>query len=152
MSMDKREFVVIDLDGTLCDSRHREQYARDKEWERFHSLLLQDKPWRDVQHLMDCLDFIGTTIVILTGRSEGWGAATNQWLLEHKIVGDTLLMRPEGDWRPDTELKPALLEKWMKESGCTKDDCLFIVEDRDKMVEEWRNRGYQCWQVRSGGY
>ena len=39
-----------------------------------------------------------------------------------------------------------------KESYAWIEEVLVILEDRDRVVEEWRNLGFNCWQVRAGGY
>ena len=145
--------IVIDLDGTLCNSAHREHLARAQEWDEFHSQLFLDEPWPDVAALLPIVSE-SFVIVGLTGRSSRYQTPTLRWLIKHKLEQyiDFLLMRPDGDWRSDNELKPALLDQWLKEQNSTHSSVLFILEDRDKMVEAWRELGHNCWQVRPGGY
>jgi hypothetical protein len=89
--------------------------------------------------------------------------ATEQWLLKHEISVDHLIMRPDHDWRSDHELKPKMLvdfitgldpEKvWTEEHlAVSRKVVWFILEDRDKVVEAWRNLGFRCWQTQPGGY
>ena len=141
-----QKIVVVDLDGTLCNSKHREHLAVAGQWDEFHSLLADDEPWSDVHRLLRY--FVDDEqIVGLTGRNEKHRPATLKWLYHHGIILDQLLMRPEFDPRPDHELKPQLLAE-----VCKPEEVWFILEDRDKVVEAWRNLGYNCWQVRPGGY
>ena len=154
--------IVIDLDGTLCDSAHRDHHARNSEWDQFHALLTEDKPHPDVLHLMELLhnlsDLRGPDEVELigcTGRNERWRIATEKWLMEHGALLDCVLMRPDFDFRPDHELKIEMLEGWHYESGAEgrpQDRVAFILEDREKVVEAWRDAGYNCWQVRPGNF
>lgn len=145
-----RNVIVVDLDGTLCNSRHREHLAAAGQWDEFHSGLSEDEPWNDVKLLIDLLGQIEPYVIVgLTGRNEKFRLATLQWLDDQEIVLDALLMRHNDDYRSDHELKPAMLEEFLLQPT---ERVWFILEDRDKVVEAWRNLGYNCWQVRPGGY
>lgn len=146
--------IVVDLDGTLCNSAHREHLARAGQWDDFHSLLLDDEPWPDVRQFLDmiCNGTGEMQVVGLTGRNERYRMMTLKWLGKHQIYLDALLMRPDSCYLSDTEIKPQLLDGWLDEKGMTHADVMCILEDRDKMVEEWRNLGHNCWQCRPGGY
>lgn len=141
--------VVIDLDGTLCNSSHRDHLAVTKDWDAFHALCGADKPWPDVEALIGLLNSVGDYCLIgLTGRNERYRNVTHQWLMNHDIFLDDLLMRPNDDFTPDHELKPRMLA----EANVLPSDVWFILEDRDKVVEAWRDNGFNCWQCRPGGY
>jgi hypothetical protein len=75
---------------------------------------------------------------------------TQQWLFWNVIAVNErdILMRKDGDWRHDTEVKPELLAK----AGITPDDVYLILEDRDSMVTKWRELGYRCLQVADGKF
>jgi uncharacterized HAD superfamily protein len=146
--------IVVDLDGTLCNSAHREHLARAGQWDEFHSLLGDDKPWEDVAKVLPLLSET-FAIVALTGRNEKWRNATLKWLVNNDQLDqhiDYLLMRPDNDFRSDAVLKPALLDEFLDDQKVTHAEVLFILEDRDKMVEAWRELGHSCFQVRPGGY
>lgn len=145
--------IIVDLDGTLSDSSHREHLARAKEWDAFHSLLGEDKVHQEVAMLVRELSF-SHQVILLTGRNEEFKLLTLEWLEVQGLSGfvDDLLMRPNGNWEPDHELKPKLLDSWLEANGHSHNDIWFILEDRDKVVEAWRNLGHNCWQVRPGGY
>lgn len=144
--MTNPNIIVVDLDGTLCNSAHREHLARAGQWPEFHAQLHEDEPWQDVLMLLEAMNHF--TLIGLTGRNERYRTATNKWLDKYDIYLDQLLMRPDDNWQSDHELKPDLLA-WC---GVKPEDVVFILEDRDKVVEAWRNLGYNCWQVRPGGY
>ena len=149
------KILVVDLDGTLCDSAHREHLARAKQWDEFHSKLLDDSFHADVAHFIKMAANHCSEVLLLTGRNEKYRALTYRWLerstLPHCV--DDLLMRPDNDYRPDTELKPQLLDGWIDtHPHYTHSDIWLILEDREKVVDNWRDLGYNCWQVRPGGY
>jgi hypothetical protein len=142
--------IVIDLDGTLCDNRQREHLAVAKLWDDFHAGIPDDAPHEDVRWLMDqlsCILYNNIQLVALTGRPEKHRKPTLEWMARHNVMVDELIMRPDNDWSPDHELKPRLLA-----AAFPKEQVRFILDDRDRVVEGWRNAGYNCWQVRPGGY
>lgn len=144
--------VVVDLDGTLCNSGHREHLARAKQWDAFHSQLMNDDPWPDVQRMIKLMDDAGYTVIGLTGRNERYRIATMHWLGMHNISLDDILMRPNDDYTSDHELKPSMLDEWLEAKGMTHADVWVILEDRDRVTEAFRNLGHNVWQVRSPGY
>lgn len=151
--------IVIDLDGTLCDSAHRDHHARNGDWDQFHALLAEDKPHSDVLRLMEILINALDEVELIgcTGRNERYRIATERWLMEHGALLDCVLMRPDHDFRPDHELKIELVRDWLNATEPAtnrrpQDRVAFILEDREKVVEAWRNAGYNCWQVRPGNF
>jgi hypothetical protein len=54
-----------------------------------------------------------------------------------------LLMRSEGDRRPDTTVKYEM----MYEYKFTPEDVLCILDDRQSVVDMWRQNGFRCLQV-----
>lgn len=153
--MNKPHIIVVDLDGTLCNSGHREHLARADQWDEFHALLGDDEPWPDVAQLVDRPfhgDFVNFKFVALTARNERYRNATLKWLEKHDLQFDELLMRPDDNYESTVDVKPMLLNRWLDEERLTHADVWFILEDRDKMVEAWRNLGHNCWQTRPGGY
>lgn len=151
--------IVIDLDGTLCDSAHRDHHARNGDWDQFHSLCSQDEPHSDVLWLLRALSSLTAEeeveLVGCTGRNEAWRGATEKWLMKHGVPLDDLIMRPDHDFRSDHELKIEMLEAWHYERGSEgrpQDRVAFVLDDRDKVVEAWRDAGYNCWQIRPGNF
>lgn len=145
--------VIIDMDGTLCDCSHRVHLAAAGQWDEFHSLLGDDPVMPDVKALLEMVP-TWSEVIICTGRNEAFRAETLKWLEKHLLSGyiDNLIMRPDGDFRPDHELKPALIEEHFGSKEIVLENILFVIDDRDKVVEAWRNYGLPCWQCRNGNY
>ena len=72
---------------------------------------------------------------------------TEEWLKKHVPITEDrdweLYMRKEGDYRPDTTIKYEM----MYELKITPDDVLCILDDRQGVVDMWRQEGFRCLQV-----
>lgn len=72
----ERDFIVVDLDGTLCDVSERVGYAVCKDWDGFHDRIPYDPPRHDVAEF---LQFVGGhcpwppvyTVIAVTGARNG---------------------------------------------------------------------------------
>lgn len=154
-----KNVIVVDIDGTIADIEHRLHHIKKDrpDWEAFHAPeeLAKDKP---IQNVLDIIEEFGKAeddyyrYVVCTGRSELCREATEAWLKQYVCLGlcypDKVLMRPAGDFRPDTEVKPEIL----KAAGYTPDRVAIIFEDRTSVVKKWRELGYMCFQVANGDY
>jgi len=143
--------IVVDLDGTLYNSSQRNHLAQAGQWDEFHKASANDDPYNDVLNLINQMSEMHN-IIGCTGRTNAHRQITFDWLMDHGVSMDHLLMRPDNNFESDTIIKPKLLEEFLEKNNLSKESVLFILEDRDKMVERWRDLGYNCWQVRPGGY
>ena len=149
--------VIIDLDGTLCNSAHREHHSRNGDWDAFHAGLWEDEAHEDVLMVVRALEFMNVDVVACTGRPEQHRVMTERWLIEKCVPIEQVLMRPEFDFRQDATVKMEQVELWHEDTrrdyaGTVQERVAFILEDRDRMVEAWRSAGFNCWQVRQGTF
>jgi len=88
-------------------------------------------------------------VVLMTGRPETLRKKTQLWLLNkcNLIPVIPILMRKEGDYRPDYVVKKELAEKHIGLNNI-----LCVYEDRDQVVKMWRENGIQCYQTCEGTY
>lgn len=153
----RNSIVVFDLDGTVCDSSHRAKHIANKNWDAFYDGIEYDPAHADVVDVLRCMRRFNKTLVCCTARDERYAMQTQTWLRENYLDGAALLMRPAGDNTPSFRLKPQLLIKWLREkfghSEVRPQEMVqFILEDRDAVVQAWRDLGFSCWQVREGQY
>lgn len=148
-------WIVMDLDGTLCDCSHRVHWAQAKQWEEFHAGIPEDKPNADAVLFLNAIEMLGThSLIIVTGRDERQSNATWAWLRAQGLDRhfDNALFRPEGNHAPDHELKLHLVSEFFGSRENALNEVALILEDRDKVVEAWRDAGFRCWQVQAGSY
>lgn len=143
--------IVFDLDNTLSDAEHRSWLARDKRWDDFHAQAGQDTVIEPVRRLYQALWNDGEQIVILTGRPQKYQSVTLDWLDEHRIQCNQLLMRPDDNFTQDFEFKAGVL-KWLCHEQSLKPEQVVVFEDRDTVVKALRPLGYTVLQVRESLY
>ncbi|HYE76308.1 MAG TPA: HAD family acid phosphatase [Blastocatellia bacterium] len=145
----RKKIVIFDLDGTLALVEHRQHLVRGKKkkkWREFFAACTADTVNRPVAEMARVLREAGYQIVIFSGRSDEVRAETEKWLSENNVLYDLLVMRREGDFSPDDQLKREWLERFNKK------DILCVFDDRDKVVRMWRQQGLTCFQVAPGDF
>jgi hypothetical protein len=142
--------VICDLDGTLANTDHRVSHVQNtpKDWDSWNAKMGADALYEHVHELLVAMAKQWFTIYLITGRSEQYREVTKEWLKEHEVPYDYLLMRPAGDLRSDTIVK----EELFNTTRLDPHHVAFALEDRDKVVDMWRSLGINCFQVRRGDY
>lgn len=145
-----KNIVVVDIDGTIAKVGDRLKYLQQekKDWDAFYEHCDEDEPITDIIDVVQALYWDDYKIVFCTGRRESVRFKTVVWIQKNGFSKFDLLMRPDGDFRHDTMVKPELLAT----EGYTPDKVLCIFEDRDSMVSRWRDLGYRCLQVDRGDF
>ena len=86
---------------------------------------------------------------VLERFSDAWSNGSNVLLSLWEEMGIELKMRPHGDFTPDDELK----KQWLDELTAQERARLTAVfDDRDKVVQMWRENGVCCAQVAPGAF
>jgi hypothetical protein len=119
------------------------------DWNKFFDPdnIKLDKPnWPVINTLLAFVQ-AGYKIAIFSGRSSSTLDATKKWLHEYGIEYNAFKMRPERNFRPDEQLK---LE-WLNDMDW-KDNVECVFDDRQKVVDMWREIGLTCMQVAPGNF
>ncbi|MBR3898848.1 MAG: hypothetical protein IKJ44_01075 [Elusimicrobiaceae bacterium] len=143
--------ILFDIDGTLADLNGREKFLKQKkpDWKNFNAKIEEDVPNTPVVELYRTLYESGKfELILVSGRQERFRKVTETWLAWHEIPFDVLLMRPDEDQRPDSQVKQDILNV-LKTQG---KDILFCVDDRQSVVDMWRQNGITCLQCQKGDY
>jgi predicted kinase len=145
--------VIFDVDGTLADMGERKQFLdqKPKDYKSFYSTaaMAKDKPkWTIIKWAQACVE-AGYVLLVVSGRpSDQASDATDAWLRNY--VGDVghLFMRNGGDFREDSIIKQEILDKILK--WISKEQILFVVDDRPRVVRMWKENGITCYDVGEG--
>lgn len=143
--------VLFDLDGTLADIKHRRKFLEQSspDWKSFNKMMGDDKPNLALVELYKSLWNSGEyELIVLTGRNEEYRNLTEQWLVWNEIPFSTLLMRADNNFRSDHIVKEEMLH-FLQSSG---KEILFVVDDRQQVVDMWRRNGIICLQCDKGDF
>lgn len=143
--------VLVDLDGTLADISHRLPLLQQDvpQWDAFYAACPNDKPKRWCEELILAMSAAGFNVIIVSARSRTVEAETVMWLREKtklKNLFETgklqlqMIRASNKDYTPDQDLK----RKWLYKFG--KENVLFVVDDRQRVVDMWRAEGLTCLQ------
>ena len=129
---------IFDIDGTLADKGQRSPY----DWYK----VGEDEPRDEVVAILHTLAK-DHNIIIFTGRDGVCKPETLSWLKYHDIDYQEFHIRPEGNIEKDTIVKKAMFEK-VKDKYAI----MGVFDDRNQVVEMWRDMGLQCYQVNYGDF
>lgn len=133
---------ICDIDGTVALKGERRPF----DWAR----VGEDAPNWPVILIVRALLLTGQQIVFVSGRSEECRQQTELWL-DTNVYGllrpQPLIMRPVGDFRPDTVLKREIYDTHL--AGYT---VIGVFDDRNSVVAMWRELGLACFQVAEGDF
>lgn len=140
--------VVFDLDGTLALRGDRDPYDMSR--------VGEDLPNEPIMMVFRVLQFAFQLepgewhIVCTSGRDETARFQTELWLQAHaRMQPNLLLMRKEGDNRPDQEVKLEMLRHLREDLMY---DVVLAFDDRDRVVKMWRDNDVTCAQVNYGDF
>lgn len=142
--------IIFDIDGTLADCTHRVHWVtnRPKNWAEFDAGIPNDEPYEDIIYLNRLFFGLDHRIAIVTGRSDRQRQATEEWLERYSVRYHTLRMRKDGDYRQDSLVKSDILDELIAEGW----DPKMVFDDRQSVVDMWRQRGIRCLQVNPGDF
>jgi hypothetical protein len=130
----KRHTILVDLDGTLADTRHRDHLikkdAREQDWVAYSMESGNDKPIIGNIRLLDEFP-IGWRIVILTGRHDQARRITLHWLYRNRVRYDDLIMRISGDVSDSVVFKLKAVKK-LRQEGC---DITLSIDDYEPNID-----------------
>lgn len=146
--MTKQDAVIFDRDGTLFSVEHHMGPKGPKDWGAFNSGAADDCVVPAVAALFRFVRDQSTAKVIITsGREDKTRDDMLTGMAVHDVLPDYLFMRASGDNRKDSIVK---LEIYAQEIE-PRFNVLFVVDDRQQVVDAWRSIGLNVIQVTDTG-
>lgn len=128
--------LIVDLDGTVADNRHREMYiptdkSRTEHWDSFNTRCDQDAPVEPIVALIHW--YMASTpmsrLLFATSRTETARTQTEDFLRRYFGQYDyQLIMRPVGDHRSATAIKAEWFDALAPE---VTSDAVFIEDNHE---------------------
>lgn len=139
--------VICDLDGTLALMNGRNPYDA--------SACDKDLPNMPVIEAIKALYAQGYAVLFTSGRMDKYREPTvrfiEQWVRvppDDKVIDYCLFMRATGDQRKDNVIKRELFNAHIM----GRYNVVFALDDRDQVVDNWRQMGIACFQVNYGSF
>jgi predicted kinase len=133
--------IIVDIDGTIAHNNgHRSFY----DWSRVGG----DDPIPEVIQVVKWADENDYIIIVLSGRDGICEPETREWLAEHNVPHDFFFMREAGDQRKDNIVKREIFDREIRDNF----DVKFVLDDRNQVVEMWRDLGLRVFQVAPGDF
>jgi predicted kinase len=145
--------IIVDLDGTIAIHDGRDPYDAEKCYTDLVDDAVSMIVWSLALAFQESDPCHPLKVFFLSGRegTESVKAKTQNWL-DRKVVYqdmDTdLLMRAEGDKRPDFSIKYDRFNEHIR----GKYNVLCAFDDRDQVVRLWRSMGIRTLQVGYGNF
>ena len=135
----KTDAIVVDVDNTLAHLNGRGPYDTSL----YHTDTLDESVAAVVRCLAETYP-----ILITSGRSREFEGVTRQWLTDHHIPFDRIIMRATGDTRNDSIVKQELYWEFIEPEF----NVTMIFDDRDRVIRAWRGMGLKAAQVEYGNF
>jgi len=133
--------ILVDVDGTVAKNNgHRGFYDYEK--------VGDDDVVQNVADVVNMYWSNAVNVIVMSGRDDSSAGATAEWFLKHKIPFDAMHMRKTGDQRKDSIVKIELFDEHVRD----KYNVLFVLDDRQQVVDAWRSIGLTCLQVAPGDF
>ena len=145
----KEKAIIVDLDGTLADIRVRLKHLQGakKDWKSFNKSIETDElhDW--------CREIIvrfanDHKIIIVSGRTDELMKETHEWLKKYQVPYHELFMRRKNDFRSDYIIKKEIFESNIRDSYAV----VFVLDDRQTVVDMWRGEGLIVLQCAPGNF
>lgn len=134
--------LLIDIDNTLSNAGWRDWMIDAEGWDAFHSNSHKDQEYPDLVKLANDLATMGWKVIAVTARPEKYRIMTIKWLLDHKVMIHTVLMRPDNDFRASPLVKLDLIKGHCKNFL----DCV-VMDDREDICLALQSAGLTALQV-----
>jgi len=145
----KSPAVIFDRDGTLASCPLHPVDRSNSAWADFNAALPFDPVVPVVAGLLRSVR-PGVARIMVSGRAAGdWPGdrrrlfAMRDWIAKHQLPVDFLFMREGGDTRRDSVVKHEILHRDILPHF----DVRFAVDDREQIIEVWRDHGIPVIQV-----
>lgn len=135
------DVYLVDIDGTVAIKGDRDIYDGSK--------VHLDTVNEPVVRVIGALESLGAEIIYVSGRSDEFREQTESWLRVNGLSPDSgLFMRAAGDKRRDSVVKYELFTRHVR----GKYRVCGVFDDRNQVVEMWREIGLTVFQVAEGNF
>lgn len=152
----KARVAFIDIDHTLSDAFWRDELIKpdrndmsEEDWKAYHKEGHLDAPLGNVIDLVQSLFNSGWLLVMVTARSEPFRGPTQNWLSEHEVPWQYLLMRPDGNRVASHKLKIEQVKHFCQYYlyGDINAASVIVIDDNEEVCQAFKEEGCTVFQV-----
>lgn len=136
----KLRAYLFDLDGTLAVMGERGPF----DWDKVEGDTLNEP----VANLAIALSKAGWIVIYCSGRMEAAREGSIDWLCYNGLPRGALFMRADGDFRKDNVVKKEIYLQQIEPFY----EIIAVIDDRQQVVDMWRDLGLPCFQVAKGNF
>ena len=145
--------IIFDIDGTLMDIEHRRHFVNNgnDNWDSFQDpkIMEKDSPnWPVVNMALLLNNGVANRVIMVSARNERHREVTMRQMEAVGLGKCFLFLRGDDDFRPDAEFKKDVLDELINND--MKPDLVF--DDRNAVVDMWRENDITCFQVAEGNF
>lgn len=140
----RRPAICFDMDGTLNNVNNLRHFLEGKyrDFDSFHRMSEFEPENPEVLQLLRDAHAAGFAVLITTARSEPYRETTQKWLDDRDAPFENLMMRKEGDFRSDYEVKKEMFEEISKHY-----DIVRCVDDNPQAIRAWEENGVNVTKI-----
>lgn len=137
--------VIVDLDGTLVDVEEILHHVdgQERDFHAFHAASADSPARPEVVEAVRAAHAAGRAVLVVTSREFVWRDLSLDWLRDHDVPHDQLVMRVVGDYRADHVVKAEMLDE-LEADGYVVEQAW---EDSPDVAELWESRGLTVHRV-----
>lgn len=134
------KIILVDIDGTVAHRTNRDPFEYDK--------VLDDRPDNETIEVVNALWRAGYKIIFISARDDSCFDDSYEWLRLHCPPFIKLYMRKTGDLRKDAVIKEEIYREHIEPFY----DVFCVFDDRNQVVDMWREIGLKCFQPEPGDF
>lgn len=140
--MTSNSVVIVDLDGTLANNSRDLDEAfgvpgQRRDFHKFHKASEHAPVNDNVLRLIKDMRSDDLNIIALSGRTDNYARETINFLKRVGAPVSRLILKRQGDFRPDTDFKLEVLNN-LRDEGLA---VVHAIDDRPKVVQMWQREG-----------
>lgn len=132
--------ILVDIDGTVAHRTDRDPFEYDK--------VLEDRPDHKTIEVITALWRAGYKIIFISARDDSCFDDSYEWLRLNCPPFIKLYMRKTGDFRKDAIIKEEIYREHIEPFY----DVFCVFDDRNQVVDMWREIGLKCFQPEPGDF
>lgn len=133
--------IIVDIDGTIA-------HIGNRDYHDYNEKVLTDTPDHTIISIVNTYYDKGYKVIIMSGRKDSCKEYTEAWLHEHNVSYDYFYMRKSDDNRKDWIVKDELVREFVSPFFYVD----FCLDDRNQVVNHYRDMGYKVLQVAPGDF